>query len=505
MPRCIQISRSRPFTPGVAVLAATMLTVGAGVSRAQGVGGLTASLRESAAIERPDVRVDARQGVGGAGQTTPASLSLDEAIARALEFNLTSLLRASAVRGAQAQATITRSALLPNLSATVSDSVQRVNLSAIGVAFDVPIPGFSIPDVVGPFNVLDARVRLSHVLFDRAALNQYGASRENVRASEHLVEDARDIIALTVARAYLQAIATRAQVESTQAQVETAAALYKHATLQRTAGLATPIDLNRAEVQSLTQRQRLLALNAEYAKQKIDLARLVGLAPTDRYELADDVPFSAPPLLGVEDALQQALGRRADLMAAEAQLRGAERTLAATQARRLPTLAVDADYGANRVDSTPVRNTYTVSAMLRVPLWEGGRTDGEILQARAAVEQRRAERDDLRAQIEAEVRKAFLDLQAAAGQVGVAEAAVKVNGQNLTLTRQRFDSGVGDNLQVVQSQESVAAGEFGYINSVYAHNVAKLGLARAIGRASEDLAQLLRLRSTPGGVGVGGP
>jgi outer membrane protein TolC len=475
-------------------MATMMMALAPGVALAQGTGSLRAAvLQVSEPFDVLRIRPESAQAPAGAPQAPGAPLSLNEAIKRGIEFNLMTLTRANAVRGAEAQVTIARSVLLPNISASLADYVQKVNISSLGVQFELP-PGFTVPDVVGPFNVLDARARLTQVLFNRAASNQYRAARENVRANEYLFEDARDLIAMSVARAYIQAVAARAQVQSIRAQIDTAAALFKHATMQRTAGLATPIDLNRAEVQTLTQRQRMAAFEAEYAKQKIDLARLVGMPPTDRYDLSDDVPFAAPPVLSVDDAVRQALERRADLMAAEAQLRAAERTLAAADARRLPTVSVDGDYGGNRVDSTPMRSSYSVSAMVRVPLWDGRRTDGESLQARANLDQRRAERDDLRAQIEAEVRKAYLDLDAAASQVGVSEASIKVNRQNLTLTQQRFDSGVGDNLQVVQSQESVAVGEYGFINSVFAHNLAKLGLARAMGRSAEDFGEFLKLR-----------
>src|SRR5262249_19768886 len=159
-------------------------------------------------------------------------------------------------------------------------------------------------------------------------------------------------------------------------------------------------------------------------------------------------------------------------------------TLAAVRAEARPTVAVSADYGANPAPGAPGPQTYFVGAALRGPIWEGGRTDGRIEQADAAVRQRRAEAEEPRAEIQATVRKAHLDLQAAVSQVEAADAQLRVNADNLTLTRQRFDAGVSDNLTVVQSQELVAGAELDRINSVLAHNLAKLELARAVGRAA---------------------
>jgi outer membrane protein TolC len=130
---------------------------------------------------------------------------------------------------------------------------------------------------------------------------------------------------------------------------------------------------------------------------------------------------------------------------------------------------------------------------VRVPLWQGGRAEGQIQQAEAAVAERRAELDDLGSQVEGDIRKAFLDLQAATSQAEVAQKNREVAAETLDLTRQRFDAGVSDSVEVVQAQEFVASAEFDYINSVFAHNIAKLSLARAIGQAAESLAQFLKV------------
>ena len=417
-------------------------------------------------------------------------LSLRDAIQRGLEYNLRVVGLTQAVGQARGMEQIARSALMPNVTADFSANQQRTNLSAVGLNIDVP--GFSLDDVA-KFNVVDLHTRLSQTVVNLNRLNTYRASRESVRASELSVEDSRDLIVQSVGSAYLEAVAARARLQATQAQVTTATAIHDKTVQQRDAGLATPIDVNRAQVETLTARQRLSALQADLAKRKINLAKLVGLPPTDQYELGEEIPFSAAPAQAVEVAIKLATERRSDLMAADAQVLAAERTLAAAQAERMPTVAVNAEVGGNRASAKPAHATYSVVGFVRVPIWEGGRVAGSVAQATAALNQRRAERDDLRDQIEGDVRKAFLDLQAAASQVDVAQATLQVTRENLGLTRQRFDAGLNDNVSVVQSQQSLAAAEFDYINSVFSHNLAKLGLARSVGHASEDLARYLQL------------
>lgn len=444
---------------------------------------------------RPVVQVQGAFGGSTRAGEPPLSgpLTLREAVRRGVEYNLGALNIGQALAQARGQRTVSRSALLPNISGDASATVQKINLSAMGLRFDSPIEGFDIPAVVGPFTLYDFRARLTQKVVDFTALNNYRASAETVRANELSAEDAHNLVVLAVGGAYLDVVAARAMVEAGRAQLATANTLFELTEQRRQVGLAAQVDVGRSQVQALTQRQRLTSLQNGLAKLKITLARMVGLPATDQYEIGDGIPFLAAPEIPLETALQQAKERRADLKAAEAQLRAAERSAAAARATRLPSASVSADYGAIGGTVPDARNTYAVVGRISVPIWNGGAAGGQIQQAEAAVRQRRAELEDLAGQIEADVRKAYLDLDAAASQVEVAQLNQTVAGQTLDLTRQRFDAGISDNVEVVQAQEAVAIASLDYINSVFAHNVAKLSLARALGVASEQLATFLKL------------
>jgi outer membrane protein TolC len=416
-------------------------------------------------------------------------LSLRDAIERAVEFNLGAVGLTQAARQARGQTRIARSALLPNLNGMLSETVQQTNLAALGVRFN--FPGFSPPTVVGPFNFFDVRATLSQTVFDLTARNNYRSAKNISRANEFAVEDARDLVVLAVGATYLQVIAANAKIEAARAELDTANALYQQTFEQRAAGVVAQTDVNRGQIQMLTQQQRLVSLENDLAKQKINLARLTGLPPNDEYETSDQVPFSAAPPLSLDDALKQAFENRSDLKAAQAQIRAAESARSAARAERLPSFAVRADYGLIGTNPAQAHGTFSVTGTVRVPIWQGGRAKGQTEQAEAALAQRQAEMEDLKDRIESEVRNAYLDLRTAASQVEVALKNIDVARQNLDLTRQRFEAGVSDNLEVVQSQEAVAAARLDYISSVFAHNIAKLSLARAIGRVAKALPEFL--------------
>jgi outer membrane protein TolC len=443
----------------------------------------------------PSVQVQGAYSGSAAGKSPlSGKLSLRDAIQRGLQYNLGAVGIAETVRQASGAAKVARSALLPNLNGNLSETVQQENLQVVGLRFKLPVPGFSIPSIVGPFNYFDLRATLSQTVVDMTAWNNYRSAAENLRANQFSGKDARDLVVLAVGGAYLQVIAAAARAQSARAQLETANALLSQVSQQHAVGLVAQIDVNRSRVQMLTQQQRLTSLQNDLGKQKINLARIVGLPANDQYELADDVPFAAAPDIGQEDALKQAFGERANLQAAEAQVRAAERARSAARAERLPSVSLSADYGAIGPTPDHSHGTFSVVGSLKFPIWQGGRVGGDIEQAEAALAQRRSELEDIRGQIEAEVRKAYLDLEAARSQVEVAGENIQVTQENLKLTRQRFDAGVADNVEVVQSQESVANAELDYINSVFAHNIAKLSLARSLGQATEKLPQFLAAR-----------
>jgi outer membrane protein TolC len=319
-----------------------------------------------------------------------AHLTLRDAIRRGLTYNLGGVGASNAVRQSQGQSRVARSGLLPNVSATVRENVQQTNLAAFG--FRLP----NAPTVVGPFNYFDLRATLTQTVADFTTLNNYRASKANAEAAAQTSEDAKDLVVFAVAGAYLQVLTTQSRITSAEAQNETARAIFTQLQEQRNAGIVAQLDVTRSQVELQTQQQRLLSLRNELGKQKINLARLVGLAPSPDIQLADDFPFTPAPELSVEQALQQARESRADLKAAEAQLRAAEHARSAARAERLPSAAFSADYGVIGRNPTDAHGTFTVVGSVRIPIWQGGRVDGDIQQASAALDQRRAELEDLR-------------------------------------------------------------------------------------------------------------
>ena len=413
-------------------------------------------------------------------------LTLAEAIARGLEYNLGVVAGEQRVLGAEGARRVARAALLPQLSAGALQAREEISYAAYGL----PVaPGTS--PIVGPFDVTDVRLYLAQPLLDLSAAGSARAAARRHTAARDTFADAREAVVYGVAELYLRAVTAASRIAAAQAQLRTAQALFERAADMRKAGTVPGIEVLRAEVELADERQRLIADENELDKEKLALARAIGLPLAQPLELADAMPQGTRAPLSQADALAQALASRHDLAALEAEVAATEADRAAARDRALPSLWAGADLGRIGPTLSSAKSTFTLTATLRLPLFEGGRIKGELLQADARLAELRARLADLRQQVEYDVRAAFLDLAAAADRVRVNRDAVALADAQLAQARDRFSAGVSDNLEVVQAQGAVATANENYLSSLYACNVAKLALARAIGVAEERAGEFL--------------
>ena len=415
-------------------------------------------------------------------------LSLQDAIDRGLRTNLGLLLSGDQTIYARGERWKELSNLLPNISARVTEDVQTQSLTALGLKGKLfPSP---LPRVIGPFNYFDARASVSQSLSFKDIEKERSAA-ENVKAAQYTFKDARELVVLAVGNAYLLSIASAARIETAEAQVTNAQALYDKAADQQKAGLVPAIDALRSRVELQTRQQQLIAARNDFAKQKLSLARVIGLAPGQEFQLTEKAPYEALVPQSVEQCLQRAYFSRSDYQSALAQVRSAELARRSASAGHLPSLEINSNYGDIGVTPAHSNGTWQVNGGINIPIFAGGKTHSDVLEADAQLKQARSQLNDLRGRIDYEVRASLLDLSSAAEQVEVARSSVDLAEQALTQSRDRFTAGVTDNLEVVQAQEAVASAHEAYIQSLYTHNLAKIELARAIGNAEHGVREFL--------------
>ncbi len=413
----------------------------------------------------------------GGATSQPISLSLDEAIQRGLKTNLGIILSGTQTASARGQLLSQLQSLLPTVDASGKETIMQVDLPAEGLR----IPGF--PTIIGPFGYTDVRASLSWSLINVNSLRKYLADRHNFAAAQLSAQDARDMVILTVGNAYLLVLADESQVASVEAQVATAKTSLNQAMANHQAGTAPLLDELRSRVDSQSLDQQLIVANNALEKDKLALARVIGLPLAQSFTLTDQAPYAAFDQIDVDAAIHQAHANRKDLAAMVEQTKAAEEQRKAATADRFPTFKFDGDYGDIGTTLAHSHGTGDATGTLSVPLFKEFEFRGEAQQAQAQLDVSRAQLSDKNAQVDADIRDALLDIASAQKQVEVAKSSVALANEALSEAQQRYANGVSDNLAVSQAEQSVAQANSQYVSSLYQHNVAKLSLARALGVA----------------------
>jgi outer membrane protein TolC len=421
----------------------------------------------------------------GTLSATPLPLTLKDAVDRGLQQNLAAILEEQRLKGAESTRLEALSALLPHVNGSLRQSEQKISTASFGFQF----PG--VPTVIGPFDVSDARLTLSTPLFDARAIGGVRAGKALVKAGLANLRDVRETIVLAVGTLYLQVEADAARVESTRAEVTTAEALVALANDRKAAGIVAGIDVLRQQVQLQSARARLISAENIYEKRKLSLARAIGLPGGQTFTLASRTGFHAAPPITLDQAVAEASAAREDDKAAQARVDAARYARQAEAAARWPSLHLDADLGTIGRDTSALDRTYGIAALVRVPVFEGGETRARVQRAQAELRIREAELADLTGSIRYDVSAALLDVRAADAGVEVADSARTLSQQELDQAQDRFKAGVASTLELVQAQESVATATEQYIDSLYAHAVAKGTLTRALGQVESRFVALV--------------
>jgi outer membrane protein TolC len=415
------------------------------------------------------------------------TLSLGDVIQRALVNNLGIVTSVDAMDRARGTRRVAMSELLPNLSARLGDTRQIVNLEAFGI----PIAETGLPRVVGPFSVFDVRVFLSQAIFDLRALHEARAEGHNESAARLTNRSRRDLVSLLAADVYLRVLAVNARAQSARAQRETAQALFTQAQDLRQSGIVAGIEVLRAQVRLSSESQRVTVADNNAQKMKLQLARMIGLPLGQEFTLSDQFPNVTVPEITLQQALDRAYMQRPDFLSAIERVRAAEASRRAALGEALPAVHATADYGKIGLSPSTAVPTYTLVGSVTVPLFQGGRTRGRLIEADADLHSRRAEVENIRADIYYDVRNAFLDMQATEEELRTATQSRDLANQQLTQARDRFQAGVASNIEVVQAQEAVAVVNEQFIDATYGFLMAKAMLAGSLGIAEEEIKRYL--------------
>ncbi len=418
--------------------------------------------------------------ISGKNTGTVLALSLDDAVQRGLKQNLGVILQSAAAQSANGQRLEQLQQLLPTVTGNIQIQVQQVDLAAFGLK----IPNFN--PIIGPFQTIDFRASLTQSVVNLNALQNYIAAKHTFAAAKFSADDARDMVVLTVGNAYLICIADDARITAIDAALKTSKLTYDQAVDSHNAGVSPRLDVLRAQVDYQNEQQTLISAKNQLAKDKIALARVIGLPLDQLFSLTDVAPYQALDNLDPNLSFEQALKARKDLAAASERVAAAKSSSKAAFADMLPTASVSGNFGDLGETVNHSHDTYTATGTISAPLFQIVKDRGEREVAAASLEQAKVRLSDSVQQVNADIRSAILDIQSAAKLVEAAKSNVDLATEALSEAQERFHAGVADNLPVSQAQTTFEQANDQYISALYQHNVAKLSLARALGIAQTN-------------------
>lgn len=463
-----RLLRRRTIGPAVTAL---LLTVGSA---------LTASAQTAPDVFLHGVPTAATPGA-------PLTLSITDAVTRGLQANLMVIQQQGRQDRADADKASALTPLLPQINGTISALREKVSLAAFGFT---GFPGAEFPTLVGPFNVVDARLSVSGS-FDLGATAERAGKSAAALAEMHSTVFTRQQIMYAVVLLYEQALAADSRLAAVKAQADTAEALARLAHDQKAAGIVAGIDALRQDVALEAAKQRVVTAANDAEKARLRLARAIGLPLGQVFTLSGALRYVAAPSITFEAAVAQAYADREDLKSADERAKAADASVRAASYARLPSIHYEAAWGKIGNEVSNVLGTYSAAAVLRVPIFDGNAIHAKSVRATAEFTARKAEADDQHAGVYYEVRTAMLDLAAADQAVQVATHWRDLAQQQLTQARDRFAAGVSTSIELAQAQDAVATADDNYIAMLFAHVLAKAGLARAVGTTEAALSQYI--------------
>jgi len=410
----------------------------------------------------------------------PIPLTIIDAIHRGLKANMAVITGNYDLKTAEVARLRDQAELIPKINGYVSATQQQINLAAFGFT---GISGIS--PVIGPFGLMDARATFSQSLFDSERTHNLREARENEKAVSLGNNNTRELVVLTVLDLYFQAVSGTSRVRAVEAQVVSARALNSRAADLKNAGVVPGIDVLRAQVELQSAEQRLIQARNELSREKLSLARAIGLPLGQEFNLVDSLPVGAIPTETLPDLLSRAYSSRSDAKAADSRLRAAEEAVKSAKAVNLPTARLDANYGAIGQNPWSNHGTFAVTGIVEFPIFNS-KSKNDTSEKEALLKQRQAEVDSLHGRIELDVRSALLEVQSAEEQYKVAQSSLALVRQQLDQAQDRFAAGVANNLEVVQAQEALALADENVIRGLYAFNASRALLARAMGVAEQS-------------------
>lgn len=409
---------------------------------------------------------------------TLQTVSLDDALATAVDRHPSIVAAARALEAAQARRTQAKATAALQLSVSSKASVGTLTQG-------VPTGGASVSthhvSVEASLLLLDGGVAALQVLQEEAVVEVARAGLDAVRND----------VALAAGQAYFQVFRAMRVVEVRDAafqfalrQVQQAEAFVRAGTGARADVVKAQATAASAEVELLTARGQVeIALAALRAAMGMPLTQMVTVV-----EVGDAVPLVIAPT----EAAAEATARRAEMKRSGAEVRGAEVALRIAEIRAGLAVSVGAG-GVVQMTPNPGQAGWAVSVTVSYPLADGGRTKGAVDEARANLAAAGARADATAQQLQLQAFQAAVNARETAARVQATQTSITAAEESLRVSDGRYRAGVGTLFELLDAQTASTQARISGVQARYDLHLAVVTLRHAVGRPLIERRSALRM------------
>jgi outer membrane protein len=440
----------------------------------------------------PVVLISLFCGYALADSEQSATLSLSQAIHRAVKENPMAQAAAFNIDASAARVTQARSGFFPQVS--LKETYNRTNnpMWAFGTKLNqkiIGLPDFdpvqlNDPDVISNFAT---NLSLEWSLFDPArSWIPWQQAKQDLSATRSTATRTRQEIIARVAISYADLLLTREQLNVVRQSLETAQAHLKLVSARYKNGFVVKSDLLRAQVHIAELDQVRLQTESSLEVSRANLNAAMGASMDRRFELTS-LLTQGPETTGTLDKwVATALVNRPDLKMAGYREQMAQKDVKKSKAAHLPSVSLIGDYEMNSESFTDTDDNYTLGAVMRLNLFSGNRLWAKTEETRAALGSSKAMKKALENRIRVETRQAFFQAQSAWNRIQVAKTVISQAEEGLRIVRNRYKSGLFTIVNLLDAEVTLQQSHMNHYRALHDHRVARARLALACGIIDTD-------------------
>ena len=301
-------------------------------------------------------------------------------------------------------------------------------------------------------------------------------------SAELNLEDTKQEIKLQTTQAYYEILRCRDMMNVREEEVNALQEHLNKSTIRYREGVVAKSDILASTVSLADAKQNYVTARGEYEKSMANLNNIIGLPTETPLLIRDEMNYTTYEPTE-ENCVEYALENRPDYFSAEYAIKQAEAAIKIAEAGRKPTIdaSISKSAESDRIFKSDGNRNWQARVDLQWNIFDNGVTSASVNEMRARLKKTQSLATQLADSIQLEVHNTYIDLRTAEENISTTQIAVSRAEEDYHLAQVRYVEGVGTNLEVIDAQEKLTQARTNYFSSLYAYNVSKAALEKAMG------------------------